>query len=335
MIDLLPSPEQQQIVDSVVEFLAGSLPVSRLRPGGGAGVALSDAQWRDIAALGWFGMGVPDGLGGVGYSLAEEMLVARELGRHVASPALMAAMVAAHVAAHANPRSLYERIASGECRVGLAKPLQGGDCHLIDAVDAELLLVCQAQGASLYERAAFTSVVSVVPFDGSVQLERGRLLASAVPVATVASTQQPLPAHAAVLVAAQQVGVAEAARDLAVEYAKVREQFGHPIGSFQAVKHRCADMAMAAEAAYAQTTFAALSLQAGEVDAPFQVAVATVIAAEWALANARSGIQVHGGIGFTSECDAHWFLKRAHLLEQLSGPRGVHRAAVLVQGSTL
>jgi alkylation response protein AidB-like acyl-CoA dehydrogenase len=333
MIDLLPTPEQQQIVDSVAEYLSSSLPVSRLRPGGGAGVVLSDEQWRDIAALGWFGLGVPGDLGGIGYTCAEEVLVAREIGRHVASPALVATMLAAHVAVHAECPGLYERIAAGECRVGLGKALPGGDeYHLIDAAQAELVLVWSAQGTALYERAAFTAVEAVSPFDEAVQLQRGCLPGSAQAVASVSAAQQPLPLHAALLVAGQLVGVAEAARDLTVEYAKVRQQFGQAIGSFQSIKHRCADMATAAEAAYAQTCFAALALQSGQADAAFQVSVAVVLSTDSALANARSGIQVHGGIGFTAECDAHRFLKRSHLLEQLGGARSSHRAVLLAQG---
>ena len=89
------------------------------------------------------------------------------------------------------------------------------------------------------------------------------------------------------------------------------------------------DMAVMAEAAYAQAFFAGLSQAGGQRDAAYQIAAAKVICAEAALANARSGIQIHGGIGFTAECDAHVFLKRAHLLGQMGGERRWVRETLL------
>src|SRR5262249_42311423 len=111
--------------------------------------------------------------------------------------------------------------------------------------------------------------------------------------------------------------IAEATRDLAVDYAKTREQFGKPIGSFQAIKHKCADMAVNAEAACSQTLLAALSLSKQEHDSMFQGAAATVVSNRAAVSNGEETIQIHGGMGFTSDCDAHLFLKRAHLNARL------------------
>jgi alkylation response protein AidB-like acyl-CoA dehydrogenase len=106
---------------------------------------------------------------------------------------------------------------------------------------------------------------------------------------------------------------------MAVEYAKLREQFNKPIGSFQAVKHICADMAIRAEAALCQTTIAALVVAEGKPGADFQVTSAKIVATRAALENAAQNIQVHGAIGFTSEADAHLFLKRAHVMDQYAG----------------
>jgi alkylation response protein AidB-like acyl-CoA dehydrogenase len=116
-------------------------------------------------------------------------------------------------------------------------------------------------------------------------------------------------------------GVAEAARDMAVSYAATRVQFGQLIGAFQAVKHACADMAMRAEAAAAQTFYAALLVTAGNADTASDVASARLIAGKAALDNAKANIQVHGGMGFTQECDAHLYLKRAQLFSALNGSR--------------
>ena len=119
------------------------------------------------------------------------------------------------------------------------------------------------------------------------------------------------------LLSAQLLGIAEATRDLAVSYAKVREQFGRPIGSFQAVKHHCANMAIAAEALSSLLDVAAVSARDERDDAAFQIAALRLLAPKAALANARTCIQVHGGIGFSAEADAHHYLKQAHLLRQL------------------
>ena len=121
------------------------------------------------------------------------------------------------------------------------------------------------------------------------------------------------------LLAAGLTGIAEHACDLTVEYAKVREQFGQMIGSFQAVKHRCADMVVRARLAWYQTALACLKIETGTVDGALQAAAAKITAAQAAHENGRAAIQLHGGIGFQSECDAHWFMKRSHLYDQAGG----------------
>jgi alkylation response protein AidB-like acyl-CoA dehydrogenase len=323
MIDLLPSAEQQQIIDSVGEFFARALPVARLRIVADSW-RISAVLWKEIAALGWFGLALAEEAGGAGYSLVEEMLVAREFGRYVASPALFAAMMSAHVAAHARKDALLEGILSGKLRVGLANVLAGTgkrmpQFHLLDADGCDLVLYWNAAGMGLHERKAFAAPTVVASLDESVHLERAPA-PDAAPVAWVSAQHHALPRRAALLVCAQLTGVAEAAKEDAVAYAKTREQFGQPIGAFQAVKHACADMAVLCEVAYAQTFFAGLSETGGLGDAEFQCAAASVLTARAALGIARTNIQIHGGVGFTSESDAHRYLKRAHLLSQLGGP---------------
>ena len=121
------------------------------------------------------------------------------------------------------------------------------------------------------------------------------------------------------LVSAQLLGVAQAALALAVSYAKLREQFGRPIGSFQAIKHHCADMAVRVELLSAQLDMAAIAARDGRDDATFQIAALRRLAPKAALANARRAIQIHGGIGFSAEADPHQLLKHAHMLRQLGG----------------
>jgi alkylation response protein AidB-like acyl-CoA dehydrogenase len=119
--------------------------------------------------------------------------------------------------------------------------------------------------------------------------------------------------------AAALAGIAQAALDMAVAYAGVRSQFGRPIGSFQAVKHHCANMAIAARCARDQTSFAAVAVDEGRVDAVLQVECALFVAGTAALEAAGKNIQIHGGMGFSDEADPHLLLKRAQLLLAVAG----------------
>jgi alkylation response protein AidB-like acyl-CoA dehydrogenase len=132
-------------------------------------------------------------------------------------------------------------------------------------------------------------------------------------------------AGAAVALAAEQAGGAERTLEDAVAYAKVREQFGRPIGSFQAVKHKCADMLMAAESAKTAAWYAAWATATGTHDAVAASHVAKATCSEAFLSNAGENLQVHGGIGFTWECDAHLHLKRARSSWALFGTPAEHR----------
>jgi alkylation response protein AidB-like acyl-CoA dehydrogenase len=123
------------------------------------------------------------------------------------------------------------------------------------------------------------------------------------------------------LTAALLTGIAEGALAQSVEHVSSREQFGQPVGAFQAVRHRCADMAIRAEAARSLTRFASLSVDDGAPDLRFQVLSAVTIAREAALANASANIQNHGAMGFTAEHPAHLYVKRARVLSARFGGR--------------
>jgi alkylation response protein AidB-like acyl-CoA dehydrogenase len=119
--------------------------------------------------------------------------------------------------------------------------------------------------------------------------------------------------------AAALAGIAQAALDMAVDYAKLREQFGRPIGSFQAIKHHCATMAIAARGAADAASFAAVAFDSERADTPHRIESALLFAAAGAIDNAGTNIQVHGGIGFSAEAEPHLLLKRAQLLAALAG----------------
>lgn len=329
MIDLLPSEEQQQIIDSVAGFFERQSVATQ--PGTAAEATLRIR--REMAALGWFGLGLSEADGGSGCSFVEEMLVAHEFGRCLASPALGATVLAAHITAKTGQRETLRSILAGRLGVGIVgRSAWAGDAtaavNLIAAEDAQLLLHWNHAGAGLYDRNAFARTGSGRSLDETVSIERVPQTAAR-PLAWLSASEAPLPRRAGLLICAQLVGVAAAAKDLAVAYAKERHQFGQPIGAFQSVKHACAQMAVQCEAAYAQTIFAALAVTADSADAGFQYAAAGVLTAAAALDNARTGIQIHGAVGFTADCRAHRYLKRAHLLNWLAEPARAFRAACL------
>ncbi|MCA1646982.1 MAG: acyl-CoA/acyl-ACP dehydrogenase [Chloroflexi bacterium] len=134
---------------------------------------------------------------------------------------------------------------------------------------------------------------------------------------------------AAVAAAAEMLGAARRCMELSVEYAKVRQQFGQPIGAFQAIKHACAEMLLEVENAHAATYYAAWALGAGAPDAALAASVAKAYVGEASRKVCGSAIQVHGGIGFTWEYDLHLYVKRAKHLEPLYGDADFHRGQAL------
>jgi hypothetical protein len=257
------------------------------------------------------------------------MLAFREFGRRLLSPEILGLVLGAHLAASADDLDLARALASGARRVGLANPRSSagaGAVHLIESRNRDLVLVLSRTEAALCPPDAFTEGTPAAAMDSTVSLIRAERTGS---VVSTLRDPAPLYLRGLLLVAAYSVGLAEATRDMATGYAKIREQFGKPIGAFQAVKHRCAEMAMRAEAALCQTAFAALVLGEAREDSVFQVTAAKIVGSEAALKNAASNIQVHGAFGFTAEADAHHYLKRSHLLDLLWGDMRSHKAAML------
>jgi alkylation response protein AidB-like acyl-CoA dehydrogenase len=315
IVDLHPSEEQQLIEDSVTALLRQKLPVERLRDPASHGGAAERAAWRDFAELGLFGLGLAEDLGGVGLGPAEEALAGRALGRHLASPCLVAQMIAPHFAEDADLRAL---LVAGSRRAAFANMLSPGKAQLIDAQEAEWLVLF-GQGAALVPASAASK--------GVAGLDETLCLAHADMKETM-TARGPGALRASLLLAAYLTGIAEASQALAVDYAKTREQFGQPIGAFQAIKHSCADMAVRSAAAAAQVFHAAIILGRGGDDEA-EVAAARLLAADAALGNAKANLQIHGGMGFTAECDAHLFLKRAHVIAMLGSSRRAEQARLL------
>jgi alkylation response protein AidB-like acyl-CoA dehydrogenase len=341
-MNLLLSDEQNQIVDTLRHFLSEQAGVARFRPPapqfGNRDLALLPA----LAEFGVLGIALPEDAGGTGLGDAEEAIVFREFGRNLLSPALFGHVLAAHVAHACGEREILAALLDGSTRVGLMTPRDPlcdprgagsgasvrGACHLIEGRDADWIFACDEHGAALYARNDFADVEPVDAMDHALTLDRARC-SDVQPAASLSSADAPIHARALVLAAAYGAGIAEATLQMAVDYAKVREQFGKPIGSFQAVKHICAEMAMRAEAANSQVSFASLSLAGSKDAAIFHSTASKLVATDAALRNAQQNIQVHGAIGFTAEADAHVFLKRAHVVEQLWGDTRTQRQRML------
>ncbi|CAN5360471.1 hypothetical protein BH10PSE1_BH10PSE1_08580 [soil metagenome] len=331
MTDFLPNEDQRPILRMIQEYFAAEQPVERLR-WTRDGFSIAAFNVAEVAALGLFGMGLAEPVG-LGLGVVEEVLLMRECGRHLVSPTLMANILAAHVAQRRRPE-VIPGLMAGSSVVGLALAADG------EAGEAREVLVCGYEGADLIvvlerDRVGLIDAVEI----GDVRPQRSLdetapLHAASLPAtAGVWCSQEEtgLNARATLLMSAQMVGLAEGATKLSVEYAKVRQQFGQPIGAFQAVKHRCADMAVRSELAWAQTLLAAASLRDAAPDAILQVAAAQMVSAAAAHGNGASAIQVHGGIGYQAECDAHHFMKRAHLYDQACGGRGRQAGLILSQ----
>jgi alkylation response protein AidB-like acyl-CoA dehydrogenase len=337
-MDLLPSAEQDEIVAVVGAFLAEHYPTSLLRQRRAEPSSFDAVTWSQCGELGWFALGLPESLGGVGYALAEEALLFRELGRHLATGPFAASALAARVAAEAGAGALAADIAAGTSPVALAMPRHGepvvgnvvdGTFHVADGPGATHLLVVTPQAAAVVEAAGAGALEPVPSLDEGVRLARLTMERVPAVAALDGGAAAEIWLRGTVLISAMLTGVAEACRHLSTEHAKQRVQFGKPIGVHQAIKHACADMAMRAEAAGCQLVFAALSVDEQRVDRPFQVASARVVATDAAIRNASACVQVHGGMGFTFEHDSNLYVKRARLLDRMIGSRREHLAALL------
>jgi alkylation response protein AidB-like acyl-CoA dehydrogenase len=345
-MDLMPTPEQDAIRDAVRAFLDAELPMSRVRALMGAPADAYAELWRGAAGLGFFALGLPESRGGAGYALSEEMVLFEELGRTLAPGPWLGTVLAAHALAEAGDgaRAPLERLAAGELRAAACIDAWGGPL----TVRGERLSGTRdtVLGAGLADAFLIVDAAGVlfVPADGAVDVAAVPSLDATNPVGTVSFRDAPctvlsrdrgaverMRRAATVLACADAVGGTARTVEMSVEYAKVRQQFGKPIGSFQAVKHRCADMAVRAEVARSATTYATVSVRDGAADADFQVAVAKVLCANAYLSNAADNVQNHGGMGFTWECDAHLYVKRSRAFDATLGSRHAQLDALVAQ----
>ncbi|GGH62634.1 hypothetical protein GVY41_18295 [Frigidibacter albus] len=324
MIHLLPDADQQQVVDALAGLLQDRAPLERLKASERFPDTANAEVLGELAGMGIYGLALPEDAGGVGYGPAEETLCAIEMGRFLVTPSAAAATLAAAMLADAGRGDEAAALIGGSATACFAS-MKGKRHYLVDARDAALIVLVQGDHITLYPRAAAGSLQPVEGLDWTISLHQTTLdTAQAAVQGSPARLRQAL-----LLIAGMQVGLTEAVCAMAVDYAKIREQFGQPIGAFQAIKHKCADLAVAAETARAQLLLAALAGAADLPEADFLIRAATLVATEAAQASTRENIQIHGGIGYTAESRAHLFLKRAHLNEWLFGGLWAQREALL------
>lgn len=345
-MDLIPNSEQNHIIESTARFIADQLPVTRLQDEDKEAVKVTASTWAQMAELGWFGLGLEEELGGVGYTLAEEVLLLRELGRQLGPLAVLATIIAARVAALAGNEMIVRELLSGEARVGIANGLQpldrgqidrgqadsdkiSGSCQLLDSDDAKYVISLNEDSVALIETDLITDKAEQSCLDPGTGLSQADLRGVPVAVRLNGDLARTVYRRALILTAAMQTGQAMACQEMAVEYSKTRVQFDKPIGAFQSIKHRCSNMTVRSEAADSLTIYAAVAAIGQKSDAKVAAASAHYIASDAARVNATDNIQIHGGIGFTQEYVPHLYVKRSHVLDLLFVSPAAARRQVL------
>ncbi len=295
--------------------------------------------WSELAGLGWLGLHISEKHGGSGYGLPELVVVVEELGRAVAPGPFVPTVVASAVLADAGSDEQRDRLLPGlvdgsvVAAVGLGGDLRvegpveaatasGTAGVVLGAGRADLLLLRCGDDVLIVDRTA-PGVTVEVPTNLDPTRRSGRVTLTGVAVTDVLpGAAETALALARTLFAAEAAGGAVECVETAVEYAKVRRQFGRVIGTFQAVKHHCANMAVAAESAIATVWDAARAAAGDPAEFRLMAAAAAALAFPAYVHNAELNIQVHGGIGYTWEHDAHLHLRRALAVRGVLGGDG-------------
>jgi len=355
--------EQDELRDSVRRFLADRAPLTKVRELMETEDGLDRAVWDQVGAqLGLLGLAIPEEYGGGGFTFAEQAIVLEELGAALYGGPYLASGVLAATALLASTdegarRDLLPGIASGETIATLAFTeddgswdpaairlsatkagdgwrLVGHKSFVLDGGTAGLLLVLAVADGGLSLFAVDAGAVglgrTVLPtLDQPRKLARLEL--DGVPGRLIGATGDAAPVMdrvldvAAIALAAEQLGGAQRALDMAVEYSKVRHQFGRPIGSFQALKHRMADLLLEVESLRSAVNYAATAVAENSEETPVVASLVKAYASETYFHVAAENIQIHGGIGFTWEHDAHLYFKRAKSSELFLGDATYHR----------
>ena len=316
------SDEQSAIQDMAREVLAAESTFDRVRSAGEERQYDSEL-WALQRSMGWPGVGVPQRWGGQGLGLVELSVIAEECGYACSSTPLLGTILAATSLVSAASSEQCERylpsLATGEVRGAVA--LTADSTPVPDAGEAGLIVVLEGSGG----RVSLQPAQPVETIDPT--LRYGRVVD---PSAGEPLNQSPIAYDSTlVVVAAHQLGLAQRALDLSVAYTSVREQFGVPVATFQAVSHRLAQAHVDLTAARSLVYHAAWAVQVGDSEASASAARAKAWLAEASRTVTGSAIHAHGGIGFTWEANLHWLFKRATMLGPYLGGARQHRSRLL------
>jgi 3-oxochol-4-en-24-oyl-CoA dehydrogenase len=345
--------DHRALAQTVAEFLAKHQARAAAR-----GLLESEDEqlpgfWAEMAALGLLGLHIREERGGSGFTLSELLVVAEQIGRAVAPGPFIPTVITSAVIAAAAPDDLQDRLLPGlaDGRLIGAVALGGEVSHaggtasgkagvVIGGGLADVLLVPSGDDVLVIEKAS-GGVAATVPANLDPSRRAATVSLDAAPVIVLSGARNVLTDIARTVFAAEAAGIASEVTHQASEYAKMRVQFGRPIATFQAVKHHCANMLVAAELATAAVWDAGRAGMAGGDQLSYTAAIAATLAIPAAVHNAQLNIQVHGGIGFTWEHDAHLYLRRAAAMATVVNTeqaaidvtglvrRGVRRAAAI------
>jgi alkylation response protein AidB-like acyl-CoA dehydrogenase len=322
--------EDQRVIQRTArELLADRAKPERMREHAESG-RMDDALWRELGELGWPGIAIAEEHGGQGLGPIELSILCEELGRSLAPVPFLPSVLAATLIEQGGSPAQRERwlpgLASGETIGALGSAVDGTAELVIGGADAGVIVLIEEDGSGRVlsaEEADVSPLASIDPTRSAARVE----LDSAHPAG------EPLGGdvcvgigRALVAVSSELVGVCERALEMTVAYVKERRQFGVPVGSYQAVSHRCAQMLLDTEKARSTAAFAAWAADAEPTLLAEAAAMAKAAASDAGREVTGSAIQAHGGIGFTWEADVHWLYKRAHMDAALLGGAKHHRA---------
>jgi alkylation response protein AidB-like acyl-CoA dehydrogenase len=320
--------DQRDIQRTARDLLAERATFARVREHAEAGTT-DEALWKELCELGWPGIAISEEYGGQGLGTIELSILCEELGRVVAPVPFLASAMAACVIEQAGSDAQRERwlpgLASGETIGALASAVDGTAELVVSGAEADVIVLVEEDGSGRLLTPQDAEVNKVAAIDPT----RSAARVSAIDGAGE-SLEDGCPGlgRALVAVSSELVGVCERALEMTVSYVKDRKQFGVPVGAYQAVSHRCAQMLLETEQARSLAAFAAWTADADPDSLAEAVAMAKAAASQAGREVTAGAIQMHGGIGFTWEADVHWLFKRAQLDAALLGGAGQHRARV-------
>jgi len=322
--------DQRDIQRTARDLLSERATPARVREHAEAGTT-DTALWQELCELGWPGIAISEEHGGQGLGAIELSILCEELGRSLAPVPFLPSAMAACVIEQAGSPEQRERwlgsLASGETIGALAGAVDGTAELVVSGAEAGVIVLIEDDGNGRLltpEDAEVSRITTIDPTRSAVRVSAAEDWDPTHPQALEDGC--PGLGHALVAVSSELVGVCERALEMTLAYVKDRKQFGVPVGAYQAVSHRCAQMLLDTEKARSLTALAAWSADADPEGLAEAAAMAKAASSDAGREVTAGAIQMHGGIGFTWEADVHWLYKRAQIDAVLLGGAGRSRA---------